>query len=600
MPHPKSAPGGRSDGPTAADSLRILEIQNARFDAAINNMPQGLCMFDRERRLVVWNRLYAEIYDLPQDILKRGMTLEDILKFRIDQGNGPAADAETYARRRIEVVENARDASDIVELKNGRIISILHRPMKNGGWVSTHEDITEQRRNESRIRYLAAHDVLTNLANRMQFEERIRHAEGRIGGGENIGILFVDLDRFKIVNDTLGHAVGDEVLKATGQRLTKCCRDSDIVARLGGDEFAILYGPLHEPEDAALLAGRIVNAMAEPFEIGDHRVMIGASVGVAVAPVDGRDAETLMKKADLALYRAKSEGRNTYHFYEEGMDAALQIRRQIEIDLRLGLARGEFSLAFQPLINLEKNRICACEALLRWNHPVRGAVPPAEFIPIAEQTGLIVQIGDWVLRQACSTATGWPDHIGVAVNLSPVQFKNLGLIREVAAALASSGLRPGRLELEITESVLLIDGKSALHTLHDLRDMGVKIAMDDFGTGHSSLSYLRSFPFDKIKIDRAFVRDLPASESSLAIVKAVIGLGSSFGMAISAEGIETMAQLEMIRQQGCIEAQGFLFSRPLPAGAVTELIARMEPATGSEPAKARMPIEVAGQAESSP
>jgi diguanylate cyclase (GGDEF)-like protein len=397
----------------------------------------------------------------------------------------------------------------------------------------------------------------------------------RIQKGEIISVLCIDLDGFKSVNDTLGHAIGDAVLKDASNRLREITRDTDMVARLGGDEFAIVEGRLEQLEDAATLAGRVVKAMAQPFDLEGHHIVIGASVGIAVAPLDGSDGDILMKHADLALYRAKQDGRGTYHFYEKSLDAVLQERRSMETALRSALPGNQFRLVFQPLLNLRENRVCAFEALLRWEHPVRGYMHPAQFIPIAEESGLIVPIGEWVLREACKAAAAWPGDISVAVNLSPVQFRrNRNLVEQVKAALSSSGLRADRLEVEITETVLLADSENALQILRQLKDLGVKIAMDDFGTGYSSLSYLRRFPFDKIKIDQSFVQESSSSPDSLAIVKAMIGLGHSLGMTTTAEGVETEAQLSMIRDQGCTEVQGFLLSAPLPATAVSELLSR--------------------------
>jgi diguanylate cyclase (GGDEF)-like protein len=554
-----------------------LQHQNMRFEAAVDNMSQGLCMFDKEQKLVICNKRYADLYSLPQELVLPGTALQEILKNRIARGIYPVVGSQVYVQRRIDMVTERKEATDVVELRDGRVISVLHHPMSDGGWVSTHQDITEQRRNEARIRHLARHDALTDLPNRMVFRERMEAAEARIRRGEKMAVLCIDLDHFKAVNDLLGHAVGDAVLRAAAERLVKACRPDDIVARLGGDEFAILHGPLNNPEDAAGLADRVVKGMAEPFDVNDHRVTIGASVGIAVAPNDGADAETLMKNADLALYRAKGEGRGGYHFFERGMDAALQERLALEIGLRGALANGELSLVFQPLFSLKENQICGMEALLRWHHPERGAIPPSTMIPIAEDTGMIVQIGEWVLRQACAAAVQWPDNIRIAVNLSPVQFKHRNLPQQVLSALAASGLAPDRLELEVTETVLLADNELTLKTLHQLRDLGVRISMDDFGTGYSSLSYLRSFPFDKIKIDQSFVRDIATREDSLAIIRAVIGLGRSLGIATTAEGVETEDQLDLVRQQGCTEVQGFLFSPPLPASAAAALFTETRP-----------------------
>ena len=550
--------------------------QNIRFDAAINNMPQGLCMFDRDRRLIVSNLLYATMYRIPPEEIRPGMSLEEIVALRLAHGNEPKVGDDGYLQRRIDLVANNRDDGDVVELKDERVIAIMHHPMAGGGWVSTHQDVTEHQRNQERIRYLARHDTLTELANRTLFREHIEELQPRIERGERVAVLAIDLDHFKNVNDALGHGAGDQLLKQVAARLKRCCRETDLVARLGGDEFVVLQVAIDQPDAGAILARRIVEAVAQPFELLDHQFVIGASIGIAVAPNDGKDADTLMKCADLALYRSKAEGRNMFHFYENGMDAAQQRRREIEAGLRRALARGEFALAFQPLINVADQSIRGFEALLRWNSPEYGAVSPVDFIPVAEDTGLIVQIGEWVLREACATAARWPESIDVSVNLSPVQFKNRGLVEQVQSALENAGLRPSRLDLEITESVLLIDNKLTLATLHRLRDLGAKLSMDDFGTGYSSLSYLRSFPFDKIKIDRSFVRDSSESNDAKAIVKAVIGLGQSLGMVTTAEGVETEAQLDLIRRQGCTEAQGYLFSKPMAADAVGAWIESFE------------------------
>jgi diguanylate cyclase (GGDEF)-like protein len=554
---------------------QLLE-QNIRFDAAINNMPQGLCMFDKDRRLIVFNRLYATMYRIAPEDLQPGMTLEEIVALRLARGNEPKLGAEGYLKRRIDLVLNERDDGDVLELMDGRVIAITHHPMEGGGWVSTHQDITEQQRNQERIQYLARHDALTELANRALFQQHIEQLQPRVARGEQLAVLAIDLDHFKNANDTLGHGAGDALLKQAAARLLRCCRDTDVVARVGGDEFAVLQVAIDQPVSGATLARRIVDALAQPFDIQNHQVVIGASIGIAVSPLDGTDADTLMKCADLALYRSKAEGRGTFHFYESGMDAAQQRRRALEAGLRHALARNELVLAFHPLVGVAEHRVRGFEALLRWNSPEHGMVSPVDFIPVAEDTGLILPIGEWVLRQSCALAATWPDEIEISVNLSPIQFKNRGLVEQVEAALADAKLKPGRLDLEITESVLLIDSKVTLATLHKLKDLGVKLSMDDFGTGYSSLSYLRSFPFDKIKIDRSFVRDSSESADARAIVKAVISLGQSLGMTTTAEGVETEEQLDLIRQHGCTEAQGFLFSRPMAAKDVHSWISRFQ------------------------
>ena len=554
---------------------RELERQNIRLDAAVNNISQGLCMFDAKGRLVICNQPYIRIYGLPEELIKPGSQLEDILGHLFDVGMSSTGTREEYIRWRREVIARGEYGKNIHELNN-RIILMQHHPMKDGGWVSTHEDITEQRQQEAKIEHLARHDALTELPNRIQFLEHMAGMQTALSRGELAAILCIDLDHFKSVNDTHGHAVGDKVLKQASARLWGTTRETDLLARLGGDEFALLLTPITGHGDAAAIAERIVKSMQTPFAIDGQMIQLGASVGIAMAPADGEDADTLMKNADLALYRAKGEGRSTYHFFEAGMDAALQKRRAIEAGLRNALASNQLRLVFQPLIGLKENRITCCEALLRWDHPERGAISPVEFIPVAEETGLIVQIGEWVLREACKIAVGWPGKPRVAVNLSPVQFKNRKLFDTVVSALKDAALPPTRLELEITESLLLTDSDSTLETLHRLRAIGIRISMDDFGTGYSSLSYLRSFPFDKIKIDRSFMRDLDTKGDSLAIIKAVIGLGHSLGMSTTAEGVETEAQLKVVRDQGCNEGQGYYFSPPIAPAAIHNMLAAQQ------------------------
>jgi diguanylate cyclase (GGDEF)-like protein len=421
---------------------------------------------------------------------------------------------------------------------------------------------------------MARHDSLTKLPNRVQLAEQIDQAVAQLGRGAGFAVLCLDLDDFKRINDTLGHPVGDEVLRMVGERLQACVREVDTVARLGGDEFAILQSELHQPEEVIVLARRIVEVVSAPYEIGTHRLILGVSIGIAVAPGDGASCGMLLKNADVALYRAKADGRGTWRFFEAEMDARLQARRKLEIDLRDALEKDEFELHYQPLYNLKQERVCGFEALLRWQNPARGMVMPAEFIYVAEEIGLIVSMGEWALNRACADASTWPANVKVAVNVSPVQFKDGRLVQVVSNALAASGLSPERLELEITESVLLASGTTTLATLHALRKLGVRISMDDFGTGYSSLSYLRSFPFDKIKIDQSFIRDLGATDSSGLIVSAVIGLCSSMGMLTTAEGVETEEQLERLRMEKCDEAQGYLFSPPVSQLELPGLIAR--------------------------
>jgi diguanylate cyclase (GGDEF)-like protein/PAS domain S-box-containing protein len=434
-------------------------------------------------------------------------------------------------------------------------------------------DVTEKREAEARIAHMAHHDALTGLPNRVLFHERLDEALSRVRRDQDkFAVLYLDLDQFKNVNDGLGHPAGDKLLVAVAERLRTCLRDCDMVARFGGDEFAVLQIGLAGPHEAGAFAGRIVTLLSEPYEIDGQQCVIGASVGIALAPADGETAEQLLGNADMALYQAKEDGRRVVRFFEPGMDARVRARRTLELDLRKALAAGEFELYYQPLVTLETGVICGFEALLRWHHPLRGIVAPAEFIPLAEEVGLIDPIGEWVLRQACAEAAAWPDDLKVAVNLSPVQFKKGNLPQMVSAALASVGLPAARLELEITESLFLAESKTNLATLRSLRALGVGISMDDFGTGYSCLSYLRAFPFDKIKIDRSFISELGESGDCMAIIKAITHLGSNLGIPTVAEGAETEKQLAWLREAGCTEMQGYLFSRPVPASEIAGLL----------------------------
>ncbi len=452
----------------------------------------------------------------------------------------------------------------------GRAIEYQARPAR----VMAIRDITERRQSEERIHRLAYHDVLTDLPNRRLFREHLQLALARGRRGGSLAVLYLDLDRFKHVNDTLGHPFGDALLRAVTARLQGCVRASDVVGRLGGDEFAILQENAAQPENATALSRRLVESIAEPFEIDGHRVIIGVSVGIALAEDAGADADELIKCADLALYRAKADGRGTYRFYEAEMDARMQARHRLELDLRTALASGQFRVVYQPLVKVETHAVCGFEALLRWEHPERGLVSPVQFIPLAEEIGLIDDIGEWILRRACWDAARWPGQVGVAVNLSPVQFRSGDLVDRVQKALADAGLPASRLELEVTESLLLGDEPAVLATLHALRRLGIRIAMDDFGTGYSSLSYLRRFPFDKLKIDQSFVRGIADSGDCSAIIRAVADLGRSLGMTVNAEGVETESELAALRAESLDEVQGYLFSEPIPDAEVAPLIER--------------------------
>jgi diguanylate cyclase (GGDEF)-like protein len=556
-----------------------LRIRNMQFDAAINNMSQGLCFFDAAHRLIVCNDRYVEMYDLPCNRVGPGTPLAEIVDLRFEAGSFPAMSRDEYLHWRTKVAISNEPTDSIVELKNGRTFKIRHRPMPDGGWVATHEDITEQRRSEVKIEYMAHHDALTDLANRVLLNERLEHALGRrIHREEMVAVHHLDLDQFKAVNDTFGHPAGDKLLKIVADRLRGLARETDTIARMGGDEFVIVQAPIKDPAEATSLAQRMIGLMSEPFDIDGHQAVIGASIGIAVGPGDGLRPEKLLRNADLALYRAKGDGRGTFRFFEPAMDLQMQTRRIMERDLRKALSAGEFELYYQPVVNLASNEISGFEALIRWNHPEKGLVAPATFIPLAEEIGFIVPIGEWVIRQACATAAQWPGDLHVAVNISAIQFRNPGLMQVIVGALAATGLHPTRLEIEITETVLVQNREVTLAVLHQLRALGVRIAMDDFGTGYSSLTYLQCFPFDKIKIDRSFVKDITENAGSLNIVRAVAALANGMGMTATAEGVETREQLDKITSEGCTEMQGYLFSRPLPAAEIERLfLSRREP-----------------------
>ena len=561
-----------------------LQIQKQRLDAALENMSQGLCMFDAKGNVLLFNDRYAEITGVPADQL-RGATLLDIIQRQKTGIKG--ANTEEFAADVIASANAGKEMTSLVERNDGRTLRVVAHPMEGGGWVATLEDITEWQKAQAQISHMARHDALTNLPNRTLFRERLEAALLRTGRGEQVAVLCLDLDRFKAVNDTLGHPIGDELLREIAVRLLDCVREGDTVARLGGDEFAIIQAAKDlVVGQVATLANRLVETLCEPYTIKGHQIVTGTSIGISFAPNDGVDPDELLRSADLALYRAKLDGRGVYRFFEPGMDARAQARRMMELQLRSALAREEFELYYQPIHNLKSGRITTFEALIRWNHPVHGMVQPGEFIPLAEETGLIVSLGDWVLRKACADAAAWSRPVAVAVNISPVQFKGRNLYDSAVAALADSGLPANRLELEITEAVLLQQTESTLATLHRLRDLGVRISMDDFGTGYSSLSYLRSFPFDRIKIDRSFTKDIDTREDAAAIVRAVAGLGTSLGIPTIAEGVETAEQLNLLRKEGCSEVQGFHFGKPRPGCEVERFLERDgAPAVAHLPAK---------------
>ncbi|MBP0462375.1 EAL domain-containing protein [Roseomonas sp. PWR1] len=552
--------------------LQDISVQNLRFEAALGNMPHGLAMLDAAERVLVVNARLGEMLGLPDGAVVPGTTLAEMVAAACAHGFCPGQEAEE-ATRDIRRSLLSGSAAEIERMAGRRMLLLSSRRMEGSGCVLLVQDITERRAQEARIAHLAQHDVLTGLPNRASFLARIDQALARAQRGEGFALLCLDLDRFKQVNDTLGHPIGDLLLTEVTARLRATLRETDMVARLGGDEFAIIQDLRRQPPDTVALARRIVEVVSAPYLINGHRIVVGTSIGIALAPADGAAADTLLKAADLALYRAKADGRGAWRFFEPAMDARMQERRATEIALRDALEHRNFTLLYQPLLDVGTLRVSGFEALLRWRQPDGTLSLPATFIPLAEETGLIVQIGDWVLREACRAALAWPGQMSVAVNVSSVQFRQPRFVDQVRDALAESGLAPSRLELEVTETIMLQDSAVVVAQLNRLRALGVRIAMDDFGTGYSSLSYLRSFPFDTIKIDRSFVRDLDARGDARAIVGAIVGLGQSLGMRTTAEGVETEAELAGLRRVGCTDAQGFLFSHPIPPEDVPDFLA---------------------------
>jgi diguanylate cyclase (GGDEF)-like protein/PAS domain S-box-containing protein len=667
-----------------------LEQEKLRLDTALNNMTQGLILYDASARVVLCNQRYIDMYRLSPAVIRPGCHFFDLVQHRKDIGSFKG-DVEEFCSTVLANVAQGKVTHSVLETVDGRAVQIVNRPLAQGGWVATMEDVTEhrkleqerdrnyaflreiidhipsqitvkdvrdrryvlanrvaeihvglsndaivgktaddifprvlaeriardddeslrspdglsldehrweskvsgsrlitskrigirdqtgeprfiinvvedvteRRRADEKIAHLAHFDALTDLPNRVLFREQVERELQRSRRGEQFALLYIDIDEFKGINDSLGHHVGDELLKVVAARLKHCIRETDLVARLGGDEFAVIQSNAGDVAEVVEFVTRVHEAIRQPYQcLG--RLSTDASIGIALAPRDGTDLEQLIKNADLAMYAAKADGRRTHRFFEPAMDASAKARLKMQQDLRQALVDGGFEIHYQPVVNLRSDEVAGCEALLRWRHPERGMVSPAEFIPVAEDTGLIVELGEWVLRTACAEAANWPDHVRVAVNVSPVQLKCETLALKVVGALADSGLPASRLELEITEAVLIRDDEAALAILHQLRAIGVRIALDDFGTGYSSLSYLKRFPFDKIKIDRCFISDVAEIDGSAAIVQAVVNIAAARNMTTTAEGVETLEQKERLRALGCTEMQGYLFSAAKP------------------------------------
>jgi diguanylate cyclase (GGDEF)-like protein len=549
------------------------ELEKLRFEMAVKNMPLGLSMFDADRRLIICNSRFIEMYGLPPEFARPGTPVRDIVRQSAVRGQVPEHDTEPIVEGLEAIIRLGTSFTETINIGNGHQVRIIQHAMEDGGWLSIHEDVTEQKQAEARIAHMIRHDALTGSPNRLLLRETTQEALAAIKGGGRFAMVVFDIDDFKSINDTLGNVVGDRFLKSIADNLRRQLGPGDLLARIGGDAFAIVQRAGDQPAAAARLTQSIAEIVGESFSLEGRPVPARASIGVAIAPKDGGDPDRLLQAAELALHRAKAEGRGRVCFFEPDMDAATRARRDLELDLREALRRGEFELYYQPIARFEGREIVGCEALLRWRNPARGLVMPEAFISVCEETGLIVPIGAWALKQACSDAAGWPEQMRVAVNLSAAQFRSESLLPTVIGALAATGLPARRLELEITESTLLADNQTTLSIVNQLRALGVRIVLDDFGTGYSSLNYLRLFPIDKIKIDRSFVHDLSDDEGSLAIIRAVAGLSSSLGMTTTAEGVETEAQFERLRKEGFTEAQGYLIGRPVTAAELTAFLA---------------------------
>ncbi len=561
--------------------VRELAVQRDQLKAALENMPQGICMVDEMGRLTVCNAHFLHMLQLPVDAFDHGNTYVEVLLRSPVFGDQIERLAYPYAAEYFAMVWS-RNRVIVQQLWfDDRIMSITHQPLASGGFIETFDDITDLRQANARIAHMATHDTLTDLPNRALLRQQIDETLAR-GDQARFALLYIDLDRFKNVNDTLGHAIGDALLQQVAARLTQQLPNGAMVARIGGDEFAVLMRNDIDRGRIAVFAERLICSVSDPYTFEGHEIVIGTSIGIAIAPEHGDEWGALTKHADLALYEAKSAGRGCYRFFELEMERSIQAHRALALELHQAIGRHEFELCYQPLVNLHPQRINGFEALLRWRNPKRGIVGAGEFVPLAEELGLIAPIGEWVLRHACWRATRWPGSLRVSVNLSAPQFHGNGMVDAVASALKESGLAPHRLELEITESLMLENTDAVLCVLHQLRRIGVSIAMDDFGTGYSSLSYLTMFPFDRIKIDQAFTKGIGQHPESEAVIRAVTGICTSLGIVSTAEGVETNAQLDFLSRAGCDEVQGYLFSRPRPEQDVANFLASWKPGESSQ------------------
>lgn len=547
-----------------------LRAQELHLRAILDNLAHGISLYDRQGRLVLCNQQFLDIYRLPPELGKRGTTFRQILEARVAGNTHVGDDPDDYVADRLSAVREHRTLGGIHRLNSGQVISMTHQPIDDGGWISTHKDVTELNNMQAELTHLAYHDALTGLPNRTLFYRRIGNAFENLDAA-GFAALYLDLDGFKPINDTLGHAAGDALLRQFAGRLGSCLGPMDSAARMGGDEFAVLHRG-GDGESALDLAQKICEATVAPYDLDGQVLTIAVGIGIAIAGDDGVETDQLLHNADVALYAAKREGRGAIRSFDPELNRVGVDRRRLEADLRRALEFGEFELHFQPILNLRTHAFSGFEALLRWQHPERGLVPPGDFISVAEDTGLIVPIGDWVIREALAEAARWPGDIRIAVNVSSVQLVRGSLVTTLVRALAASGIAHERVEIEITESVFLENSEQSLDTLRQLRALGVRIALDDFGTGYSALGYLLAFPFDKIKIDGTFIHALGSAEGAKTIVAAVADIGARLMMATTAEGIETAEQLRGVHAAGYTEAQGYLISRPMARDAVRRLV----------------------------
>jgi len=541
-------------------------------DAALRTIEDGVAQWDAAGRLVTANARAVQMFGLPADCLVAGRDFREFVRMAVETGYLDGQDVDEVYDIVMALVRRRKPVTYDRQLSDGRVLRVAYRPLDDGGWLATYQDVTEHRQTQAQVAFMQRHDPLTRLANRAVFQDRLREALARV---RDVAVLIIDLDRFKQINDTLGSAAGDTLLQFVAGRLNNCFRQSDTVARLGSDEFAVMLVP-GSREAAAAAARHVLGVLNARFEIGGREVAISASIGAAVAPADGDDADSMLRNADLALHAAKADGRGICCFFEQTMEERMRARWEIESELRIAIEQRGLDLFYQPLVSTRTGKVSGLEALMRWRHPQRGVIPPSQFIPVAEATRLIIPLGAWSIQRACEDLMVLPQHLRMAVNLSAVQFGSGDLVQTVRDALTETGVAPGRLELEVTETTLMQDPEGAVAILQTLRDLGVRIAMDDFGTGYSSLSYLRNFPFDKIKIDKSFIADLGHRRGSDAIVRAVALIASSVGIETVAEGVETQEQYRRVVAAGCDRVQGFLFGRAVSLATLPGVIAAID------------------------